>query len=135
MARKRGWCFLGGLILRCTLWQLWACFNDSPKWLNIYIKTAHNIHNMETLPENKRKNVVKKIKRWNFFSLLVTHSFFTRYSLLFTRYSLLLIHCSLLFTRHLLLSIRYSLVFTRYSLLFTVYLLIFTRCLLIFTRY
>ena len=56
--------------------------------------------------------------------LLVTHCFFTRYSLLF--YSLLV--AFLLVTRCL---------FTRYSLLFLVtrYLLLFTRYLSLFTRY
>ena len=43
--------------------QLGAFFNNSPKGLNIYLKTAHKMHNMETLPDNKHKNVVKKVKR------------------------------------------------------------------------
>ena len=38
-------------------------FNDSQKRLNVYLKTAHKKHKMETLPDNKRKNVVKKIKK------------------------------------------------------------------------
>ena len=46
-----------------TLTQLWASFNNSPKKFNIYQKAAHNIHNMETLPDNKRKNVVQKVKK------------------------------------------------------------------------
>ena len=46
-----------------TLTQLWAFFNNSPKRLNIYLKTACNMHNMETLPDNKRKNVAKKVKK------------------------------------------------------------------------
>ena len=51
-----------------TLTQLWTFFNNSPKGLNIYLKhealqTAHNIHNMDTLPDSKRKNVVKKVKK------------------------------------------------------------------------
>ena len=51
-----------------TLTQLWTFFNNSPKRLNIYLKyealkTAHNIHNMDTLPDSKRKNVVKKVKK------------------------------------------------------------------------
>ena len=33
-----------------TLTQLWAFFLNSSKRLNIYLKAAHNIHNMETLP-------------------------------------------------------------------------------------
>ena len=45
-----------------TLTQLWTFFNNSPKRLNIYLKTAHKIHNMETFSDNKRKNVVKKLK-------------------------------------------------------------------------
>ena len=46
-----------------TLTQLWALFNNSPKRLNIYLKTACNMHNMETLPDNKGKNVAKKVKK------------------------------------------------------------------------
>ena len=42
--------------------QLGAFFNNSPKGLNIYLKTAHKMHNMETLPDNKHKNFVKKEK-------------------------------------------------------------------------
>ena len=45
-----------------TLTQLWTFFNNSPKRLNIYLKTAHKIHNMKTFSDNKRKNVVKKLK-------------------------------------------------------------------------
>ena len=46
-----------------TLTQLWAFFNNSPKRLNIYLKTAHKIHNIETLHGSKRKDVVKKVKK------------------------------------------------------------------------
>ena len=49
--------------LELTLTQLWAFFNNSPKRLNIYLKTAHKIHNIETLPGSKRKDVVKKVKK------------------------------------------------------------------------
>ena len=38
-------------------------FNNPPKRLNIYLGAAHKIENMETLPDNKRKNVFKKVKR------------------------------------------------------------------------
>ena len=40
-----------------------AIFNNLPNRLNVYLKTAHKMHNMETLPDNKRENVVKKIKK------------------------------------------------------------------------
>ena len=40
-----------------------AIFNNSPKRLNVYLKTAHKMNNIETLPDNKRKNVVKKVKK------------------------------------------------------------------------
>ena len=39
------------------LTQLWVFSNNSP---NTYLKTAHKMHNMEILPENKPKIVVKK---------------------------------------------------------------------------
>ena len=50
-------------VFEITLTQLRAFFNKLPKRLNIYLKTAHKIHNMETMPDNKRKNVVKKVKK------------------------------------------------------------------------
>ena len=43
-----------------TLTQLIAFFNNPPKRLNIYLKTTHNIHNMETLLDSKRENVLRK---------------------------------------------------------------------------
>ena len=43
-----------------TLTQLWVFSNDSP---DVYLKAAHKMHNMETLPDSKRKNVVKKVKK------------------------------------------------------------------------
>ena len=43
-----------------TLTQLWVFSNNSPKRLNIYLSTTHKMHNMETLPDKKRQNVVKK---------------------------------------------------------------------------
>ena len=46
-----------------TLTQLWVFSNNSPKRLNVYLKTTHKMHNMETLPDNKHKNVVKKAKK------------------------------------------------------------------------
>ena len=38
-------------------------FNNSPKRLNVHLKTAHKMHNMKTVPDNKRKNVFKNIKK------------------------------------------------------------------------
>ena len=38
-------------------------FNSSPKRLNVHLKTAHKMHNMKTVPDNKRKNVFKNIKK------------------------------------------------------------------------
>ena len=43
-----------------TLTQLRVSSNNTP---SVYLKTAHKMHNMEALPDNKRKNVVKKIKK------------------------------------------------------------------------
>lgn len=45
-----------------TLSQIREFFNNSPKRLLFYIKTAHKMHNMETHPDNKRKNVAKEVK-------------------------------------------------------------------------
>ena len=41
----------------------WPVQAQVTKRLNIYLKTACNMHNMETLPDNKRKNVAKKVKK------------------------------------------------------------------------
>ena len=46
-----------------TLIQLWAFFKNSPKRLNIYTKTALKMHDLNSLPPKKKKNVVKKIKK------------------------------------------------------------------------
>ena len=46
-----------------TLTQLWVFSNNSPKRPNVYLKTAHKMHNMKTLPDSKRKNLVKKVKK------------------------------------------------------------------------
>ena len=46
-----------------TLIQLWAFFKNSPKRLNIYTKTALKMHDLDSLPPKKKKNVVKKIKK------------------------------------------------------------------------
>ena len=34
-----------------------------PKRLNVYIKAAHKMHNMETFSDNKRNSVIKKVKK------------------------------------------------------------------------
>ena len=46
-----------------TLTQLWVFSNNSPKRLHVYLNTAHKMHNMETMPDKKRKNGVKKVKK------------------------------------------------------------------------
>ena len=46
-----------------TLTELWAFFINSQNRLNIYLETAHKMHNMDTLPDKKRKNIVKKVKK------------------------------------------------------------------------
>ena len=46
-----------------TLIQLWAYFKNSPKRLNIYTKTSLKMHDLDSLPPKKKKNVVKKIKK------------------------------------------------------------------------
>ena len=46
-----------------TLTQLWVFSNNSPKKLDAYLNTAHKMHNTETLPDKKRKNVVKKVRK------------------------------------------------------------------------
>ena len=43
-----------------TLTQLRVFSNNSPKRLKDYLKTAHKMHNMVALRDNKRKNVIKK---------------------------------------------------------------------------
>ena len=43
-----------------TLTQLRVFSNNSPKTLNDYLKTAHKMHNMVALRDNKRKNVIEK---------------------------------------------------------------------------
>ena len=42
------------------LTQQWVFSNNSP---NVYLKTAHKMHYIETLHDNKRKKVVKKVKK------------------------------------------------------------------------
>ena len=42
------------------LTQQWVFSNNSP---NVYLKTAHKMHNIETLHDNKRKKVAKKVKK------------------------------------------------------------------------
>ena len=46
-----------------TFTQLWVFSNNSPKRLDAYLNTAHKMHNTETLPDKKRKNVVKKVRK------------------------------------------------------------------------
>ena len=55
--------------LKVTLRQLSVFSNKSPKRLNAYLNTAHKMHNMETLPDNKRKNVVNKRKKGSLYEM------------------------------------------------------------------
>ena len=50
-----------------TLMQLWVFSNN---YSNVYVKTAHKMHNMETLPDNKAK--VKKAVNTRWLSLHVS---------------------------------------------------------------
>ena len=46
-----------------TLTQSRVFSSNSPNRLNVYLKTAHQMDNMETLAYKKRKNVVEKVKK------------------------------------------------------------------------
>ena len=46
-----------------TLMQFWVFSNNSPKRLNVYLNVADKLHNIETLPDKKPKNVVKTVKK------------------------------------------------------------------------
>ena len=54
--------------------KLWAFFKNSPKRLNIYAKTALKMHDLDTLPSNKCKKVVRKVKKAVITRWLILHA-------------------------------------------------------------
>ena len=52
-----------------ALRQLSVFSNNSSMRLNVYLNTAHKMHNMETLPDNKRQNVVNKSKKRSLYEM------------------------------------------------------------------
>ena len=49
--------------------QLSVFSNNSSMRLNVYLNTAHKMHNMETLPDSKRQNVVNKSKKRSLYEM------------------------------------------------------------------
>ena len=80
-----------------TLLQLGKCFKNPPKRLKIYIKTALSMHDFDTLPVKRKKNIVKRVKkacRTRWLSLHVS------VDAIYEEY-VGLIHCSIFFSAHM----------------------------------